>query len=113
MPFSSTNSTTRVFPTGITGFVSGAILEALHKAHPDIHITALVRKESDAKALQEARSNFTPIIGTLSQHLLASSAAAADFIILAGGDDIPAVCAMIDGIASSRTPEPTVAQLIV
>lgn len=107
------HSTPRIFLTGATGFVGGSILSSLHRDHPDIHITALVRKESDAKALQATYSNFTYIISTLSSlPLLTSSAAAADFVIHVSGDNIPAVCAMIDGLASSPTAESNVPRLI-
>jgi hypothetical protein len=96
--------TPRVFLTGVRDFVGGSILSSLHKAQPDIHITALVRTEADAKILQPAYLNLTPIIGTLSQvALLYSAAVAADFGIHVSRDNIPAVCAMIDGLASSTT----------
>jgi nucleoside-diphosphate-sugar epimerase len=91
-----------VFMTGVTGFVGGTILSCLYKKQPNIHVHALVRKESDAKQLQSTYPNFTPIIGTLSAlSVLKSSAAEADFVIHVGGDNVPAVCAMIDGLASS------------
>jgi nucleoside-diphosphate-sugar epimerase len=107
------NPTPRIFLTGVTGFVGGSILSSLHKAHPDIHITALVRSEADAKALQAAYLNFTPIIGTLSLlPLLRSAAAASDFVIHMAGENIPAVCAMIDGLASSSTTELPLPRLI-
>jgi nucleoside-diphosphate-sugar epimerase len=109
----TTNPTPRIFLTGVTGFVGGSILSSLHKAHPDIHITALVRSEADAKALQAAYLNFTPIIGTLSLlPLLRSAAAASDFVIHMAGENIPAVCAMIDGLASSSTTELPLPRLI-
>ena len=93
-----------VFMTGVTGFVGGTILSSLYKNHPDIRIKALIRKEADATQLQSVYPNFSPIIGTLSSlSLLESTAAAADFVIHVGGDNVPAVCAMIDGLASSSS----------
>jgi nucleoside-diphosphate-sugar epimerase len=93
-----------VFMTGITGFVGGTILSCLYKKYPNIHVHALVRKESDAKQLQSSYSNFTPIFGTLSSlSLLESAAAKVDFVIHVGGDNVPAVCAMINGLASSTS----------
>lgn len=93
-----------VFLTGATGFVGGTILSCLSKAHPSGRVKALVREESAAKELQSAYPNFTPVIGELSSlSLLTSTAADADFVIHAGGDNIPAVCAMIDGLASHAT----------
>lgn len=101
------SSTLRVFLTGVTGFVGGSVLASLYTAHPDIQITALVRKESDAEQLQSVYPNLLIVIGTLtSLSLLTSSAAAADFVVHMAGDNLPAVCAMIDGLASSSTGRP-------
>lgn len=98
------SSTLRVFLTGVTGFVGGSVLASLYTAHPDIQITALVRKESDAEQLQSVYPNLLIVIGTLtSLSLLTSSAASADFVVHMAGDNLPAVCAMIDGLASSST----------
>jgi nucleoside-diphosphate-sugar epimerase len=101
----------RIFLTGVTGFVGGAVLAALHETHPNIAITALVRKEADANTLQSAYPMLTPIIGDLTLlPLLTSCAAAADFVIHMSGDNMSAVCAMIDGLASSsstsESPQP-------
>ena len=97
----------RVLVTGVTGFVGGTILASLHKAHPEIRVKALIRKEEDANTLQSVHPSLTPIIGTLSDlSLLRSTAAEVDFVIHVGGDNIPAVCAMIDGLASSSAGTP-------
>ena len=102
-----------IFFTGVTGFVGGSILSSLCKAHPDIHVKALIRKEVDAKELQTVYPNFTPIIGDLSSlSLLTSTTAAVDFVIHVSGDNIPAVCAMIDGLASSSTTGSSLPRLI-
>jgi nucleoside-diphosphate-sugar epimerase len=102
---SKTTSTSQcIFLTGATGFVGGTILSCLSKAHPDIRVKALIREERVAKELQSVYSNLTPIIGELSSlSLLTSTAAEANFVIHAGGDNVPAVCAMIDGLASRTT----------
>ena len=104
-PDSTTTPTPRcVFVTGVTGFVGGTVLSCLLKAHPNICVKALIREERDAKELQSVYPNLTPIIGDLSSlSLLISTAAEADFVIHAGGDNVPAVCAMIDGLASRTT----------
>jgi hypothetical protein len=81
--------------------------------NPDIHITALVRKESDAEQLQSVYPNLLVVIGSLaSLPVLTSNAAAVDFVIHMGGDNIPAVCAMIDGLASSSTTGRPLPQII-
>lgn len=114
-PDSKTTPTPRcVFLTGVTGFVGGTILSCLLKADPSVRVKALVREERDAKELQSVYPNLTPIIGDLSSlSLLTSTAAEADFVIHAGGDNVPAVCAMIDGLASrTATGGPPMPRLI-
>ncbi|CAI6333472.1 unnamed protein product [Periconia digitata] len=102
-----------VFLTGVTGFVGGTILSRLLNAHPNVHVKALIRKESVAQELQSVYPNLTPIIGELSSlSLLESTAAEADFVIHAGGDNVSAVCAMIDGLASRTTTGPPMPRLI-
>jgi nucleoside-diphosphate-sugar epimerase len=102
-----------VFLTGVTGFVGGTILSCLSKAHPNVRVKALIRQEGDAKELQSVYSNLTPIIGDLSTlSLLTSTAAEADFVIHMGGDNVPAVCAMIDGLASRTTTGSPLPRLI-
>ncbi|RAO66594.1 uncharacterized protein BHQ10_002606 [Talaromyces amestolkiae] len=102
-----------VFLTGVTGFVGGTILSSLLKAHPSVRVKALIREERDAKELQSIYSNLTPIIGELSSHsLLRSTAAEADFVIHAGGDNVPAVCAIIDGLAFRNTTGSPMPRLI-
>jgi nucleoside-diphosphate-sugar epimerase len=113
-PESNTSPTSHcVFLTGVTGFVGGTILSCLLKAHPNVRVKALVREERNAKELQSIYPNLTPIIGDLSSlSLLTSTAAEADFVIHAGGDNVPAVCTMIDGLASRTTTESPMPRLI-
>ncbi len=115
LPTTGPAQSPRVFLTGVTGFVGGTILSCLHKAHPDARVKALIRKEADAKELQSVYPNLTAIIGTLSSlSLLQSTAADVDFVLHVGGDNIAAVCAMIDGLASSsqsRSPLPRLISL--
>ncbi|KAI6753830.1 hypothetical protein HG530_013006 [Fusarium avenaceum] len=109
----TTPASQSVFLTGVTGFVGGTILSCLLKAHPSIRVKALVRKEEDAKELQSVYPTLTPIIGEFtSLSLLTSTAAEADFVIHAGGDNVPAVCAMIDGLAARTRNGSPMPQLI-
>jgi nucleoside-diphosphate-sugar epimerase len=102
-----------VFLTGVTGFVGGTILSCLSRAHPSVRVKALIRHEGDAKELQSVYSNLTSVIGELSSlSLLTFTAAEADFVIHAGGDNVPAVCAMIDGLASRNTAGSPLPRLI-
>jgi nucleoside-diphosphate-sugar epimerase len=91
-----------VFLTGVTGFVGGTILSMLFQTYPDIRIKALIRQEAVARELQAVYPTLVPVIGDLSSlSLLTSTAASVDFIIHAAGDNVPALGAMIDGLASS------------
>ncbi|KAF2173683.1 hypothetical protein M409DRAFT_48623 [Zasmidium cellare ATCC 36951] len=98
-----------VFLTGATGFVGGTILHCLSKTHPDIHIKALIRQEEVAKELESVYPNLTAVIGDLSLlPLLRRTAAEVDFVIHAGGDNVPAVCVMIEGLARNTDNATTV-----
>ncbi|KAK5169320.1 uncharacterized protein LTR77_005295 [Saxophila tyrrhenica] len=95
-----------VFLTGATGFVGGTVLACLSSSHPNIKIKALIRQEAVAKELQSLHPNLTPIIGDLSSlALLTSTASDAGFVIHAAGENIPAVCALIDGLTSHDNTE--------
>lgn len=98
----STLPSHQIFLTGATGFVGGTILSCLSKAHPNLHIHALIRREEDAQELKSVYPNLKTIIGDLaSLPLITRAAAEADFVIHAGGDNIAAISAMIDGLASN------------
>lgn len=95
---------TTIFLTGASGFAGGTILSSLYENNPNISIRALVRREELAKEVQGGYPNLIPVIGDLeSLPLLKATAAEVDFVIHAGGDNVPAVCAMIDGLASRNS----------
>lgn len=95
-------SLNHVFLTGATGFVGGSILSKLVSKHPALHVTVLVRQEKHAEKLRSIYNSVEPIIGTLSDlDLVKTAAAAADIVVHAAHDNIPAAQAMIDGLASS------------
>lgn len=102
-----------IFLTGATGFIGGTILHSLHHSHPEIRIKALIRREEDAKSLQYVYPNLEPVIGTLSSlDLLTTTAKDVDFVINAARENIPAVHAMIDGLASSPIAGPPTPRLM-
>lgn len=102
-----------VFLTGATGFVGGTILSCLSKAHPGVRVKALIREEWVAKELQSVYPNLASVIGDLSSlSLLTSTAAEAGFVIHAGGDNVSAVCAIIDGLAHRTNTGLPIPQLI-
>ena len=103
-----TSQSPRVFLTGATGFVGGTILTTLCNHHPEAQIKALIRREEDAKHLQSIHPNLEPVLGALSDlDLLRETAASVDFIIHTTKEDIPAVLALIDGLASTSSANGT------
>lgn len=105
--------TLHVLLTGATGFVGGTILSTLCKAHPEAHVKALVRREEDAKHLRSIHHNLEPVLGSLSDlELLRRTAASVDFVIHATKEDLAAVRALIDGLASTFSSGPPTPRLI-
>lgn len=99
--------------TGVTGFIGGTVVSVLYEKHPDFHIKALIRQESVAEELKSVYPKLDTVVGELSSlPLLTSLASDANFIIHTGGDNVPAVCAMIDGLASRRMPRSPLPRLI-
>lgn len=102
-----------VFLTGATGLVGGSILSSLCHIHPKIHVKALIRREDDAEELQSVYPTLEPVIGDLADlDLLTSTAANVDFVVHATNQDIPAVKALIDGLALSFESEKPTPRLI-
>lgn len=96
-------SAPQILLIGVSGFVGGTVLSTLAEKHPEFRIRALVRREKAAEDLRAEYPSLDTVIGDLtSLRLLTSLASEADFIIHAGGDNVPAVCAMIDGLASRQ-----------
>lgn len=107
------SATPCILLTGVTGFVGGTVLSLLSKKHPDYRIKALVRQEKAAEELKSVYSNLETNIGDLSSlPLLTTLASEADFVIHVGGDNVPAVCAMIDGLAAHHRPQSPLPRLI-
>jgi nucleoside-diphosphate-sugar epimerase len=101
---------------GGCGFVGGTILSRLSRTLPSVHVTCLVRKEEAVGVLTSRYDNVTPILNKEpSPPFLQAMANHADLIINAGGDNIPAICALLDGIASripnSDPPHPRLISL--
>jgi nucleoside-diphosphate-sugar epimerase len=95
-----------VFLTGATGYIGGAVADALLRAGHSV--TGLARSDAAAGLLQQ--KGIVPYRGDLASPAgLTAAAAAADGIIHTattndGGRDRLAVCAMLDAIARSGRP---------
>jgi nucleoside-diphosphate-sugar epimerase len=88
---------------GATGFVGGTILSRLASTHPHVDITCLIRKEEATTVLTSIYTNVTPIVSQdPSPSFLTALASKADLIINASGDNVPAICALLDGLASQH-----------
>lgn len=100
---------------GATGFVGGTILSRLSSTHHHVHITCLIRREEAAAVLTSRYTNVMPLVEKdPSAAFLQAIAAKADLVINAGGDKVPAICALLDGLAShaaSDSPHPRLISL--
>ncbi|EPS40355.1 hypothetical protein H072_5842 [Dactylellina haptotyla CBS 200.50] len=98
----------KLFITGGTGYIGGAILTALLRS-PDLEITALVRSESAIETLTSPTSNpkfftgSTPkcVLGSLSDlELLQKIASESDIVVnCASANDLPSAETLIRGLA--------------
>ena len=94
------SKTKSVLVTGPTGFVGGSILASLIKLQPNFHIKALI-SDNRAEEFKTVYPDVEAVIGELSStSLLTSTAASVDFVIHAASDNVDAVKAVIDGLAS-------------
>lgn len=94
---------------GACGFVGGTVLSRLLATLPGVHVTCLVRREEAVAELTSRYSSVTPVVDKYpSNSFLRAMAEKADLIINASGDNVPTICALIDGLAShaSSTPFP-------
>lgn len=86
----------KIFITGATGYIGGSVAHLLINKGYDV--TALVRKEADAKKLEELGMR-TVIGSTQNVHLLKAEAIKADAVIsTADADDVYAVAAFLEAL---------------
>lgn len=98
---------------GACGFVGGTVLSRLSSAHPNVHITCLIRRKEAAAKLASRYGNVTPIVDKDPSHaFLKGMAENADLIINAGGDNVSAICALLDGLSSQAASKPLLPRLI-
>ncbi|KAF7538971.1 hypothetical protein G7054_g2554 [Neopestalotiopsis clavispora] len=101
----------KVFLTGVTGFVGGETFYQLYDKHPDFEYTLLLRNEERGKLFLEkypAKDNIHLIYGSLdSEDIIEKAAAEADIVVHTAdsADDEPSARAIARGLASSHTAE--------
>lgn len=102
-----------VILVGACGFVGGTILSRLTATQPSVHVTCLVRRKQAVAELTSGYSNVTPVVNRdPSYSFLKAIAEKADLVINASGDNVPTICALIDGLASQAASTPFQPRLI-
>lgn len=73
---------TKLFITGLTGYIGGDAFYYLSQHHPNFEYSALIRSEEKAKRVREAYPNVRTVIGSLDDsEVLAREAAWADIVL--------------------------------
>ena len=73
---------TKLFITGVTGYIGGDAFYYLSQHHPNFEYSALIRSEEKAKRVREAYPNIRTVIGSLDDsEVLAREAAWADIVL--------------------------------
>ncbi|KAH8690211.1 putative nucleoside-diphosphate-sugar epimerase [Talaromyces proteolyticus] len=96
---------TKVFLTGVTGYIGGDALYALHKKHPEFSYTVLVRDDSKSDQIKTAFPGIRIIIGSLDDYeLLKKEAASADIVLHTAdsSDHVVAANAIAAGLAEGH-----------
>ncbi|EFX00970.1 NAD-dependent epimerase/dehydratase [Grosmannia clavigera kw1407] len=101
----------KIFITGVTGYVGGDAFAELYATHPEHDYTLFVRSEERAEKIKAAypkAKNIRFAYGTLDDaEVLSREAAAADVVLHTGAssDSIPAAQAIVKGIEAGHTVE--------
>lgn len=73
---------TKLFITGVTGYIGGDALYYLSQHHPNFEYAALIRTEEKASRVREAYPNIRTVIGSLDDsEILVKEAAWADIVL--------------------------------
>lgn len=92
---------TRIFITGVSGYIGGQLATDLSKQHPELEIVGLVRAAEQAEIIRQKLPEISTVQGDLSSHeILIQEAQKADVVIQAADcDDVAAVKALIKGLS--------------
>ncbi|KAK5049049.1 hypothetical protein LTR84_005471 [Exophiala bonariae] len=95
----------KIFLTGSTGYVGGALLHVLISRMTDCTITSLVRTTEQATLLESTYPGIKTTIGTLeSRDLLISEASKSDIVIHAANvDHVSGTLSLLDGLKSHHS----------
>ncbi|KAF2731996.1 NAD(P)-binding protein [Polyplosphaeria fusca] len=94
----------RIFITGGTGYIGGSVLDTIVRAHPEYHVSALLRKVPEA--FSSTYPNVQVVSGDYdSWDVLEKAASEADVVVHNGDSDHePSLRALIAGLLRRPTP---------
>ncbi|KAK3903168.1 hypothetical protein C8A05DRAFT_14855 [Staphylotrichum tortipilum] len=100
--------TTKIFATGVTGYLGGDAVYAILDAHPEYDVTCLVRNKTKGAWVAEAHSGITIVYGELDDgSLLEEEAAKTDIVCnFANATHETSVQALARGLARRTRPGP-------
>ncbi|KAJ5876183.1 uncharacterized protein N7529_001767 [Penicillium soppii] len=104
---------TRIFITGVSGYIGGDVLNGIIKARLASRVVALVRNESRAARITEKYPSITPLIGDLdSITAIQNEVSRADVVLhLASSNHIPSARAIVDGLSKTQRQNPVWIQI--
>lgn len=75
-------STSRVFITGVSGYIGGHVVANIVEKHPEWHLTLLVRNEQQKNLILSRWPQVETVIGNLSdKSLMIEEASKADVVL--------------------------------
>jgi len=97
---------TKIFATGVTGYIGGDALYAISEAHPDYEITALVRNSDKGAKVAKVYPSIRLVYGDLdSSDLITAEAQKADIVLHCANADHPGAAeAIVKGLAAQSKP---------
>ncbi|KAH8692125.1 hypothetical protein BGW36DRAFT_387047 [Talaromyces proteolyticus] len=103
----------RIFITGVTGYIGGDVLYGLTKAQAASSIVALVRNEAQAAFIAEQYPAVKPLIGNLdSVSEIEEQASQADVVLhLASSNHVPSAKAIAEGLSKTQRVNPVWIQI--
>ncbi|KAJ5917261.1 hypothetical protein N7466_010815 [Penicillium verhagenii] len=99
---------TKIFLTGVTGYIAGDALATLFAKHPNLSYSALVRTREKAEQVKSQYPNIRIVLGDLDDSaLLERESAAADIVLHAAdaSDHAGAAKAIAAGLVAGHTKE--------
>jgi len=97
---------TKIFATGVTGYIGGDALYEITQAHPDYEITALVRNSDKGAKVAKVYPKIRLVYGDLdSSDLITAEAQKADIVLNWANADHPGAAeAIVKGLSAQDKP---------